>query len=379
MAFTNLRTISKRKSIIETLQYIILLLTFLSFVIQILFWARIFSQLKEASSRSDVLSEKEGVSVIICGRNEASNIKKYLPSILTQDYPVFEVLFVNDHSSDESDVVLASLQAKFAQLKIVQPTDFLPGKKQAILAGIKNAAHEILIFTDADCRPSSRHWIRELIPKGRDIRISLGFAPFFPTNHFVNRFARYDGVLIFLLYGSLASLGIPYMGVGRNLAYKKSIFSEASFSTHADLLGGDDDLMINQQASARNTAVVFNRDSLVFSHSERSLLSFIKQKRRHLSTAWRYNLKHQMILITFSGAHWFFYVGLIICWFYIGWFVLIGYFIKMYFTVRQMKDLYRICDYKDLLIWIFILDLIYLFYYPLVSILMYFPAPKKWR
>ena len=203
---------------------------------------------------------QEPVSVIICARNEADNLDNYLPVILSQDYPDYEVIVVNDCSTDNSDIILKKYLEQYPQLRIStikEDKKFSHGKKLAVTIGIKAAKYDRLLFTDGDCKPESNQWLSLMAANfSADTSIVLGYGGYFPQPGLLNKYIRYDTLMIALQYFSFALCKIPYMGVGRNLAYKRSLFyAGKGFSTHFHLASGDDDLFVNENATKTNTAI----------------------------------------------------------------------------------------------------------------------------
>jgi glycosyltransferase involved in cell wall biosynthesis len=205
------------------------------------------------------------LSVIICAKNEVQNLKKNLSSILNQNYPNFEVIVVNDCSNDGTEWYLRDLSLDYKNLKIVTINDhprFKHGKKFAVTMGIKAAQNENLVFTDADCFPESEHWL-SLMQRNFDNQtdIVLGYSPYEIKGGFLNKFIRFETFYTAINYLSYALRGIPYMGVGRNLAYKKSLFFKGKgFASHMHILSGDDDLFVNQNANNFNTKIEIHPD-----------------------------------------------------------------------------------------------------------------------
>jgi glycosyltransferase involved in cell wall biosynthesis len=241
------------------------------------------------------------VSVVIAARNEADNLQENLPAILEQEYPDFEVIVVNDKSWDNTIDVLYAFREKYERLKVVNiPFDdeYDGGKKYAITLGIKGAAHERLVFTDADCRPASRNWLSKIASEiARDDAIILGYSPYAKMNGLLNKLIRFDNFNTALNYLGLALCGVPYMGVGRNLSYTKSdFFAVGGFKSHYRLLSGDDDLFINRIAEPERTAVCLDKDAVVETLPETSWKAYWRQKRRHLTTGVHYRAFHRLIL-----------------------------------------------------------------------------------
>lgn len=264
-----------------------------------------------------VNSGKPPVSIIICARNESENLKKFLPSVLEQDYPDYEVIVVNDCSEDNSYDILGKFLIKYPHLKISninKDPKFTHNKKFAQFIGIKAAKNEILLFTDADCQPESRKWI-EVMASHFDDKISfvLGYGGYFKEKGLLNKYIRYDCMTIAMQYLGMAIKGIPYMGVGRNLAYRRSLFfSNKGFGSHNHIASGDDDLFVNSGSSAVNTTIEFRNEAHTWSVPRDNISEWVKQKKRHLTTAPYYKLRDKILLIIEPFSRLAFYTALII-------------------------------------------------------------------
>jgi glycosyltransferase involved in cell wall biosynthesis len=264
-----------------------------------------------------VSENRPPVSVVIAARNEARNLRNHLPRILEQDYPKFEVVVVNDCSSDDSIDLLYAFQEKYKNLHVVNIIEndrHDGGKKLAITLGIKGAKYDRLLFTDADCYPVSRKWIQKMTEAAPDENaIVIGYSPYIPGSGFLNRLIRFDAFLTGINYFGFALAGIPYMGVGRNLSYAKSSFlSAGGFRTHYKLRSGDDDLFINQVAKKDNTFICLKEEACVVSIAERKWKDYWRQKRRHLTTGFRYKLPHRILLSVYPISLFIFYVASIV-------------------------------------------------------------------
>ncbi len=251
-------------------------------------------------------AEQLGVSVIVCAKNEEQNLRDYLQALFTQDYPEYEVIVVNDGSVDNTRTFLEYWQKRYRNLRLT----FVPieaqvtsTKKLAITLGAKAAQYDYLLLTDADCRPESPHWISEMMkgfarPSGSEaVSIVLGFGAYFVKPGLLNRLIQFDTLLNGLQYLGMAVCGHPYMGVGRNLAYRKQLFfAHGGFYGLLNNKAGDDDLFVNREATATNTAVVCTPDSLTWSVPKNSLSDWLHQKRRHLSVAPKYKFATKLRL-----------------------------------------------------------------------------------
>lgn len=241
------------------------------------------------------------LSVVICARNEEENLKHFLPKVLEQEYPDYEVVVVNDCSSDNSDLVLESLQKKYPRLRVTtikEDEKFTHAKKLALTVGIKAAKNEWLVLTDADCFPKSNKWLRYMASNFTNgTEVVLGYGGYLAEKGLLNKLVRLDTLFIALNYFGWALARRPYMGVGRNLAYKKSLFfKNKGFANHVGIDSGDDDLFVMEVATPSNTAVEYRPEAHTLSVPRKTYSTWLRQKRRHLSTAKFYssNLKTRL-------------------------------------------------------------------------------------
>jgi poly-beta-1,6-N-acetyl-D-glucosamine synthase len=266
---------------------------------------------------ADRSSTREPVSVIICARNEADNLLEFLPYVLEQDYPDYEVIVVNDCSEDHTFEVLGKFLMQYPHLKvstISKDPKFTHFKKFAQFIGIKAAKNEILLFTDADCQPESYNWIDKMSSHfGSKTNFVLGYGGYMSEKGLLNKYLRYDSMSIAMQYLGMAIRGIPYMGVGRNLAYRRSIFfAKKGFGPHNHLVSGDDDLFVNTNASGSDTCVEFSGDAHTRSVPVKNLSEWIKQKKRHLTTAPYYKFRDKVILAAEPFSRMLFYASFIL-------------------------------------------------------------------
>jgi cellulose synthase/poly-beta-1,6-N-acetylglucosamine synthase-like glycosyltransferase len=257
-------------------------------------------------------SGQNAVSIIICARNEAENLKKFLPAVLEQDYPNYEVIVVNDCSEDNSYIVLGEYIKQYPNLKIStinKDPKFTHNKKFAQFIGIKAAKNEILLFTDADCQPESEKWLAYMASNfNENTGFVLGYGGYLKEKSLLNKYIRYDTMTIAMQYLGMAIRGFPYMGVGRNLAYRRSLFfSNKGFGAHNQLISGDDDLFVNSNAVGSNTCVEFRKESHTRSVPCMRIPEWITQKKRHLTTAPYYKLKDKLLLFLEPASRIIFY------------------------------------------------------------------------
>ncbi len=271
-----------------------------------------FARVKHSSNKE--LIHPHPVSVVICAKNEYQNLKNNIPKLLEQDYPDYEVILVNDFSQDDSYYLLKSYQEKYQNFRVInlrENVNFFEGKKLALALGIKSAKHNTILLTDADCEPSGNDWIRSMSNCFKEkTEIVLGYGGYKKYPGFLNMLIRYDTVFIAMQFMGFAKAGLPYMGVGRNLAYKKDLFFRSGgFASHYKINSGDDDLFINQVARKNNTEICLHPNSFTFSEPEKKFPNWFKQKKRHLSTGSYYRLSHKLLLGTFAVSNILFYIS----------------------------------------------------------------------
>lgn len=252
------------------------------------------------STPEQQLDALPGVSVIVCARNEEDNLEDYLHTLLAQDYPCFEVIVVDDGSEDESVRVLKEYARQYPNLYLTfvpQGARVISSKKLALTIGIKAAKHDYILLTDADCRPESRHWIREMINgfSSDKTEVVLGFGAYFEKKGLLNHLICYDTLFSGLQYMGMAKCGFPYMGVGRNLAYRKdTFFKNNGFQGLLTERAGDDDLFVNKVANQTNTNVVCSPNSITWSQPKSTWHEWLHQKQRHLSVSPHYSNRSKM-------------------------------------------------------------------------------------
>lgn len=265
------------------------------------------------ASKKDIKPTDVPVSVIVVGRNEAENFKKNLPELCMQNYSNFEVVAVNDQSLDDSKDVIEELQKEFPNLKLVEVAineRFWLGKKYGLTLGIKAASHAHLLLTDADCIPGSPNWISEMVSSFSISKtLVLGYGKYELQNSLVNLFIQFETIHTAIQYFSWALLGMPYMGVGRNMAYNRQLFfDKKGFVSHMHIPSGDDDMFVQEAGTRKNTTVVFHKDSHTISEPKKTFDEWIKQKRRHYKTSQFYKPGHKFMLGLYGLMQPLFYV-----------------------------------------------------------------------
>lgn len=317
MAFFNLNEIIASPWLLT-----VAVLLCVAFFIQLYYYLRYYLAVwrsNRAEKRDGSSAEKatEPVSVIICARNEGDNLVRFLPLILDQNYPDFEVIVVNDGSTDDTEDVLNILKQKYANLYITSLSNqvrVLSPKKLAMTIGIKAAKNELLLFTDADCRPQSPDWITTMVRHfSPTTEFVLGYGGYFKEKSLLNRMICFDTLFIAMQYFGFARAGHPYMGIGRNMAYRKSMFfRNRGFEGHLHVASGDDDLLVNSVANRNNTRIESSAEGKTLSLPKESLADWLTQKRRHLTTAPLYTVDSRRRLAIEPLSRGLFYLCLIL-------------------------------------------------------------------
>jgi glycosyltransferase involved in cell wall biosynthesis len=355
-------------------------------IIQVFYYACFFSRIAFHSPKEKTSSQQHPVSVIICARDEDENLARNLPGVLVQNYPsTYEVVAVNDNSLDDSKYILQELKKTFKSLNIIELTQeakLISGKKYPLSIGIREAKHEVLLLTDADCVPASEHWVQKMQNAyDENTEIVLGYGAYHKKNGILNKLIRFETFHTALQYLSYALAGIPYMGVGRNLSYKKDLFlRNKGFASINHIPSGDDDLFINKVATRKNTAVIIDPEAITRSIPKTTWKSWFKQKSRHYTTAKYYRPKHKILLGTYFTTQFLFYPLLAATIIFFDWKWALACFglrflVQGVILYKAMKKM----DEKDLWPWFLLFDLWMFFYYIIFAPTLWKkPATREW-
>ena len=339
-------------------------------LIQLFYYLFFFIRLAVYKPKKKSVSQTHPVSVIICARDEAANLAKNLPGALVQQYSTtHEVIVVNDNSFDDTKYLLEAYKKEYRQLQVVelkQEAKLIPGKKFPLSIGIKSAKHEIVLLTDADCVPASEFWIEKMQESFEEnTEIVLGYGAYHKKSGLLNKIVRWETFHTALQYFSYALAGKPYMGVGRNLSYKKAVFfRHKGFSAHNHVASGDDDLFINTAATTTNTKINIDADTFTLSEPPASWAQWMKQKRRHYSTSKYYRPLHKILLGMYSLSHFLLFPLLVVAAIFFSWqwaLLVFGirFIVQAFIFYPAMKRLQE----QDLFPWFILFDLWMFFYY----------------
>jgi len=355
--------------------------------VQALYYLLFFSKLNFVRGINSMPESLPPVSVVICAKNEAVNLRQYLKVVLIQQYPQFEVIVVNDQSSDNTLDVLVEYYKRNTNMKLVniEPNAQKPyaGKKYALMKGIEMATFDTIVVTDADCRPATTHWLAKMVGTYlQDTKIVLGHSPYEKGKGFLNKIIRYENFITAMQYLGFATMGTPYMGVGRNMSYKKEILKGfTGFEDNKTLLTGDDDLLVNAAATGRNTEICIDKDAFMYTKPANTFSQWLNQKKRHLRSGFKYKLHHQLLLFIFALSNFVAYVTFIAL-------LATGFQLKMvlavFMVLTVVKLLVTFKVYNKLAVqdlWFIspLLDIVYSGYLLIIFLLLLLKPKDNWR
>lgn len=355
-------------------------------VIQLLYYLVIFGKFAFAKPQT-ITPKRIPVSVIVCAKNEEESIKKLVPLLAEQDYPDYEIILIDDASSDETLDIFEEFEKQYHHVKLVKVENneaFWGNKKFALTLGIKAAKKEYLLFTDADCYPTSKDWITQMSSQFTMSKtIVLGYGAYEKVKgSFLNKIIRFDEMLTATQYFAWAKLGAPFMGEGRNMAYKKEEFFKVNgYIEHMNIRSGEDSLFINQAANKKNTAICYTPDSFTYREAKNTFKQWFRQKKRqvYIASFFKPSDKLQLRLFYFTQLlppfmaaallilqfNWMFVVPVIALRYIIAW-VTLGY------SAGKLKE-------KDVMYWFPFIEIILIFTQLNVFFSNLFSKPIHWK
>jgi glycosyltransferase involved in cell wall biosynthesis len=355
-------------------------------IIQLAYYLGVFGKFAFAKAQK-ITPKRIPISVIVCAKNEEENVANFIPILAEQNYPDFEIVLIDDASSDGTLAVFEEFEKQYPNIRLVKVENneaFWGNKKYALTLGIKAAKKEYLLFTDADCYPTSKDWITAMSSQfTMQKTIVLGYGKYEKiANSFLNKIIRFETLLTAIQYFSWAKAGHPYMGVGRNMGYKKEeFFNVNGFIEHIQVRSGDDDLFINQAANAKNVTIAYTPESFTLSKPKTSFKEFFTQKRRHVATANYYKpfdklqlglfYCSQLLFILLAALllafqfQWILVLSLLLTRYIIAW-VVVG------FSAGKLKE-------NDIKFWFPIVEIVLIFTQINIFITNIFSKPVHWK
>ncbi|MFK8057936.1 MAG: glycosyltransferase [Saprospiraceae bacterium] len=294
----------------------IILLTVLASLVNLWFYLgparRLDAHLDKKSSSTPTF---DSVDILLAARNEEENLHQWLPMVLAQDCERHRVVVVNDNSTDDSQKILSKYSETHPQLHVLSAfAKTTPGKKAALSQAIDESNADWILATDADCEPVSTQWAKQMLQTaGTDTEIVLGFSPYRKQAGWLNRWIRFEALYTAAQYLSATLAGRPYMGVGRNMLYSRDLYTRiGGFASHAHLAGGDDDLLVNEGATATNTRICIDPEAWIYTQPHTSWSDYLRQKTRHLSVSTAYKKSDQLWLGMLAASHVAHFIGVLV-------------------------------------------------------------------
>lgn len=355
-------------------------------VIQLAYYLGVFGQFAFAKAQQ-ITPKRIPISVIVCAKNEEENVVKYIPLLAEQNYPDFEIVLIDDASGDNTLEIFEQFEKQYSNVRLVKVENneaFWGNKKYALTLGIKAAKKEYLLFTDADCYPTSKDWITAMSSQfTMQKTIVLGYGKYEKiANSFLNKIIRFENVLNTIQYFSWAKLGFPYMGLGRNMAYKREeFFNVNGFIDHMQIRTGDDELFINQAANGKNTTIAFTPESFSVSKPKTTFSAFFNQKRRQIATADYFKSADQFKLGLFYGSQLLFIITAAVLFaFQFEWIIVLSIFLGRYliawivvgFSAGKLKE-------NDIKWWFPIVEIVLIFTQVNAYFTNLFSKPIQWK
>ncbi|MXN91630.1 glycosyltransferase [Flavobacterium sp. Sd200] len=354
-------------------------------VVQLVYYLGIFGKFSFAKPQA-ITPKRLSVSVVVCAKNDAEKVKELIPVLATQNYPDFELVLIDNASSDETLDVFEEFEKQYANIRLVKVENneaFWGNKKYALTLGIKAARKDYLLFTDAHCYPTSPDWILSMTSQFTlNKTIILGYSAYEKTKSFLNKIIRFNAIITATQQFAWAKLGKPFTGDGRNLAYKKDeFFKRNGYINHMSIPTGADALFVNDAATKKNTAVCYAPESFTYSKAQKTFAEFIKEKRRAAFTASFFKPLDRFVVKLFTFFQVAFFVLAIVLlalqynWMFIVPVIAIRY-IAAWITVAQSAA--RLNE-KDAAYWFPVMEIILIFTQLYVYIANLTSKPVHWK
>ena len=362
----------------EKLHEISFFLFLTSLTIQGIYWLYLLKIQRTSTALND-LSPK--VSVIVCLHNEAQNLPKLIISLLNQRYSNYNIILVNDRSTDETaDIIKNCSSKKITSVNITETPANWDHKKHALQTGINIANGEYLLLTDGDCLPKDTHWVESMIKQTSNHSSVLGASFYKKEKGILNSFIQFETYYTAHQFLGLASQGIPYMGLGRNLLYSKSAFEQSNnLHKHKNHRGGDDDILIQPMLNKLNTT--YSLETYTVSTPEKTWTSYFNQKTRHLKSGMIYPLKIKILLFWLLFTHCMVYYtsifGLFSIHFRIA--ILFGLLLRIVFLLFKFDSLAKEVGYPIRKRDIILGDILFPVYFPIVGFFSIVLKTVRWK
>lgn len=329
------------------------------------------------------------VSVVLAARDESHLLIKSLPVLLSQDYPNYEVVLVNDNSIDETSDLVKEFKNTYPNIHYVDMTSSISnirGKKFPLAIGIKAAKNEVVVLTDASSIPSSPYWLQHIAGRfTRKTRVVFGGVSVIRKSGFINALMRFDAVRNIITSFSYTLAGMPVMANGRNLAYTRTLFlkNKELFMAQPRMPYGDDDIFMNKVAATATCDVEPDSDALI-SQTGLTPSRWFQQKKASFVTRSYYTTGSRILLKAYNFLSFLFYAALVCTIvFCLKDFVLLGIGIGVAVLKIAAQHLVfgkaaKKINEKGLTPFLLLYDLVFVFLNPCINFLSKFEK-RKWR
>lgn len=203
------------------------------------------------------------VSVIVPARNEAHHIDELIKSLKKQNYPpeLLEFCIIDDRSSDATFAHIKACANELSNVIPLRITDTVPHvapKKRAIDLGIRRSSGEIILVTDADCRPGE-NWVRSFAMRFTDeVTMICGYSPYHPRQNFVQKILALEYFSLAAVSAAGIGIGLPLTCTGSNLGYRRrAYYAIGGFERIASFVSGDDDLLLHEMHRRRAGKILY--------------------------------------------------------------------------------------------------------------------------
>lgn len=324
---------------------------FVAFTAIQIFYYLYFSSVLFQRKKKGITDSEKPISIIIFAKNSGEKLKKNLQYILDQEYPKFEVVLINNSSTDDTIEVIENFVDNNNNVSIidVQNTEaFWGSKKYALTLGIKAAKYNHLLFTTADGRPTSKYWLAEINKTFRLKRtIILGYEKYKAKNNLTNIFVRFHNLILALQNFSFAKSSTPFMAFGSNFGYeRKTFYNVKGFVNHMKTKEGENDLFLKDAANNNNVNFTISKDSLVTIDAPISFSNWFYKQRCKLALQTKYKFKHRFSISFFWISKLLFFVLGILLFFFYPWEIMLpitlGYFLILYIIIglsaKKLKE-----------------------------------------
>ena len=233
-------------------------------------------------------------SVIIPFRNEEAQLTGILNDLSMQDYPaeITEIILVDDHSHDNSVVIVQEFCSRYAHFRLVQLPDGKCGKKEALDTGIQTASYDYILTADADCR-AGKQWLSAMASYCHDLAPAMVIGMVVTEasgSGFLSYFQQLESISLAGTGAASAIGGKPIYCSGANLCYRKEVYSGIHDPMRKSIASGDDTFLLLQMKTRfrRDIMVLKSKQALVTTKAEKQLAGFLKQRSRWISKSTHY-------------------------------------------------------------------------------------------